>query len=1216
MAELGIASGVAGLLSLVLDVIQVTGKYIQAVSTSNRSVLDVLDTLTSLQAIFIRFKKHVDNTYLSNVISTGPPIISSSTMIACEDRLKRLKTLLESYLNDEGRLKKRHALAWPLRTDQTKDLLVSLERHRDNFHAALSADALDLSLATHAKLLELESDEHLRSVVDWLCPQGITVSPQLESEVDTTHGFCKKPSLLNWMASPGKILWCYGNTGCGKTVLMSLLYREWNQIFTSKRYHIFAYFHDYQEAKQQSADALVRNLLAQIIRERSDVPMEIDKLYTDAKSGIQAPSKTRLRDTLSQSLKTILNVVILIDAFDECQFRADNLSVLRSLAACGASILVTSRKTPDIESLFSKDQQLEIRPDDSDIAKMVDSKLTEIEDDLELDQAFKDDVIGNIVDRCGGIFLLARLIVNDLLRTSSRKELRKALVGLPKTLPEMYRKTMDQIKRSRHADLAMRVVQWVILAARPLRIQELRHGLAVELRTSELDEDNLTSKKTIMSACLGLLTMHTDGFVRCVHASAFEFLAEQDLETTKAGHSDIAGACLTYLSYKVFDEPCQRSEELEDRVATNHFACYAAQNLGFHCRHIETEFTQQFSSLLDNEGSRRSSTQLCYHREIKDKVLRQEAFSMLPNGQTALQVACRLGLIQKSEQMIQSGCDISASDAQGWTALTTASSYGHLHIIRVLVMAGADVNSQDIHGWSPLIWSVLKNNVDVARELPTAGASISLADENGWTAMHWAASIGNLEMIDLLSPAWDRLYESRSTEDYGKAKSKIPDECLEPLLIAADYRNDSALDKMIDVHSNSFRAIEVDRPLDTSGLFRFLNKEEYIARRYNLGRPNLPSLVFPERFSVKLFDSAIRSNHLSMVKLLVERGMKDEMYREVNGRKPLHTAVFCNTPEIPQYLIDHHFDLYAKDAKGYTALDIGLRNGTLEMIEYLLSLPAAKSVIQGSRGSTLHLIWSNQRLLLNHGIESPQSSHQASHMQAWGVRRAWTAEAHARISKAQVTTAKQLLAHGADVNAPNEFGETPIFHALKCSSQAVELLLTHKAKTDILDNDGNSLLHHCIDRDRLNTELRERDGTYIVDHEQDPQLVELLVKYGASPDTVNKYDETPLHLLVTQKATEKQLATLRCLLERCESGTVNALGDRRPSNEEFQNVKYRSRTGDYIDGCKDVLKRSPMDLALLVGSAEVVEVLKKYGAVAHSVKEPEVESEPTMAQGN
>ena len=82
-------------------------------------------------------------------------------------------------------------------------------------------------------------------------------------------------------------------------------------------------------------------------------------------------------------------------------------------------------------------------------------------------------------------FLLARLIVNDLLRTSSRKELRKALVGLPKTLPEMYRKTMDQIKRSRHADLATRVVQRVILTARPLRVQELRHGLAVELGTSE-----------------------------------------------------------------------------------------------------------------------------------------------------------------------------------------------------------------------------------------------------------------------------------------------------------------------------------------------------------------------------------------------------------------------------------------------------------------------------------------------------------------------------------------------------------------------------------------------------------------------------------------------------------------------------------------------------------------------------------------------------------
>ena len=190
---------------------------------------------------------------------------------------------------------------------------------------------------------------------------------------------------------------------CSHVAALSLLYRDWNQIFTSKRYHTFAYFHDYQEAKQQSAGALVRNLLAQIIRERGGVPVEIDKLYTDAKSGIQAPSKTRLRDTLSQSLKMIPDVIVLLDAFDECQFRADNPSVLRSLAACGASILVTSRKTPDIESLFSEDQQLEIKPDSSDIAKMVDSKLTEIEDDLELDQAFKDDVVGNIVDRCGGM---------------------------------------------------------------------------------------------------------------------------------------------------------------------------------------------------------------------------------------------------------------------------------------------------------------------------------------------------------------------------------------------------------------------------------------------------------------------------------------------------------------------------------------------------------------------------------------------------------------------------------------------------------------------------------------------------------------------------------------------------------------------------------------------------------------------------------------------
>lgn len=77
-----------------------------------------------------------------------------------------------------------------------------------------------------------------------------------------------------------------------------------------------------------------------------------------------------------------------------------------------------------------------------------------------------------------------------------------------------------------------------------------------------------------------------------------------------------------------------------------------------------------------------------------------------------------------------------------------------------------------------------------------------------------------------------------------------------------------------------------------------------------------------------------------------------------------------------------------------------------------------------------------------------------------------------------------------------------------------------------------------------------------------------------------------------------------------------AYSDRRPIDEEFRNVKYRSRTGDYIDGCEDVLKRSLLDLALLVGSTKVVEELKKHGAVAYSVKEPEVEPEPALALGN
>jgi hypothetical protein len=403
MAELATASGVAGLLSLVFDVIQAAGKYIYAVSSSNRDVLDILDVLTSLQAILIRLQKQSSDVELIPIVGPRPQALSVATIHACEERLNELRNTLESHLNDKGHLKKRHALAWPIRGDHTKDLLHSLERQRDIFHTALSADILDVSISTHRKIEKHQADSHLHDVARWLHPNGTPSPPRLDIEIDTLRHLRTKQSFRDWLGASGDMIWCYGDSGCGKTTLVSLLHQNWSTLSVSNTRHPLVYFFNYQIASLQSAESVARCILAQIVEGDGVVPPEVETLYADANRGSKQPSKTIVMDTLIRVVRSRPDTAILIDAFDEAQHHPEHLSMLRSAAAEGASVLITSRKTPNLADFFGQNRQLDVTPSDDDMRELINIQLGEVEDDLGLHDEFKRQISDNIINRCSGM---------------------------------------------------------------------------------------------------------------------------------------------------------------------------------------------------------------------------------------------------------------------------------------------------------------------------------------------------------------------------------------------------------------------------------------------------------------------------------------------------------------------------------------------------------------------------------------------------------------------------------------------------------------------------------------------------------------------------------------------------------------------------------------------------------------------------------------------
>lgn len=106
----------------------------------------------------------------------------------------------------------------------------------------------------------------------------------------------------------------------------------------------------------------------------------------------------------------------------------------------------------------------------------------------------------------------------------------------------------------------MRILSWIIHARRPLSVNELRHGLAVEydddedydLNANELDTDYLLQPESLVDVCADLVIIDsTSQIIRLVHHTTQEYFSNKGLDLFAGAEADISRACLTYLSYDI-----------------------------------------------------------------------------------------------------------------------------------------------------------------------------------------------------------------------------------------------------------------------------------------------------------------------------------------------------------------------------------------------------------------------------------------------------------------------------------------------------------------------------------------------------------------------------------------------------------------------------------------------------------------------------------------
>jgi len=126
----------------------------------------------------------------------------------------------------------------------------------------------------------------------------------------------------------------------------------------SRNAQVAFYYFSFTDSEKQKPANLLRSIIAQLLRERHQIPEKVQSLYNSYHGG--APPLDVLKSALRFMLEDSTESFVLIDALDECPSNdgareqvCELLVEICSWSLPGLHMLATSRKEPDIQEILS-----------------------------------------------------------------------------------------------------------------------------------------------------------------------------------------------------------------------------------------------------------------------------------------------------------------------------------------------------------------------------------------------------------------------------------------------------------------------------------------------------------------------------------------------------------------------------------------------------------------------------------------------------------------------------------------------------------------------------------------------------------------------------------------------------------------------------------------------------------------------------------------------
>lgn len=285
----------------------------------------------------------------------------------------------------------------------------------------------------------------------------------------------------SWLDGGTQLLWICGGPGKGKTMLSIFLTEELRRISCEVNAELLFYFCIHQDEKRNTAVAVLRGLVYQILAKRPTLAKHVLRYFDSSEDVLATISSLETLWVIFRRLVSETDLggtISVLDGIDECDENSALVQMIVDIfspeysqpIAKAFKLVIVSRDIPGLQDCaqVKLDRNNDEREEASDIERFISERVEELSG-IEGFSIFRPAVENTFLERSEGNFLWVQLVMIELSRKGTGIEVLDVLRTIPKGLPALYSRGLLRIESSRRLTSSV-ILRWVTMAVRPLTL--------------------------------------------------------------------------------------------------------------------------------------------------------------------------------------------------------------------------------------------------------------------------------------------------------------------------------------------------------------------------------------------------------------------------------------------------------------------------------------------------------------------------------------------------------------------------------------------------------------------------------------------------------------------------------------------------------------------------------------------------------------------------